>query len=154
MGDLAGTERIEVAAPAGALWRLRWDFSRLPEYNPDVSRVRLTRGAPEGEAGAMWEFVLAGDHGSHGVTLEVTESVPDRLVVASMRGALSAHERFEIEAAGPTACRATLTLWMDLPAQLEASARQVLLAGGRRQIRQELDAMARLLAGGNGAQIG
>lgn len=145
MADLAAEEHVEVAVPAHELWALRWDFSRLPEYNSDVREVRLTRSVGRGEAGARWEFLLATPQGAHPVVLEVTESIPDREVAAVMQGGMTANERFVVEPRGENACTATLSLWLDLPDGLSPSQRQATLEGGRREIRKELDAMRSVL---------
>jgi hypothetical protein len=146
--ELAGAERVEVAASAHDLWALRWDFRRLPEYNPHVGAVRRTRVVGPGEAGGRYEFALATPDGERRVTLEVTESVTDRLVATAMLGALAADERFEVTPLGWHSSAAELKLWLALPPGLDERRRSQLLEGGRLQIRQELDAMRALLEGG------
>src|SRR5271165_2243067 len=140
MAELAAEEHVEIAAPANEVWAYRLDFTNLPEYNHDVSGVeRVEDGSGAGGvagAGARYAFRLAAEHGSHPVTLTVT---------AAMKGGMSANEVFRVEPAGAGRCRATLSLWIDLPARLAADTALELLAGGRRQIRGELDAMQAVL---------
>lgn len=149
MSELAAVEQVEIAAPLAEVWAYRLDFTNLPEYNPDVSGVeRVADGSGDGGAagaGACDAFNLATEHGSHPVTLTTTGAVKDREVAATMKGGMSANEVFVVEPAGTGRCRATLSLWIDLPARLAADTALELLAGGRRQIRGELDAMQAVL---------
>lgn len=147
--ELAGAEYVLVAAPAHDLWTLRWDFTRLGEYNPQVSSLRQTTTAAAGRAGARFEFALLTPGAQSHVVLEVTECITDRLVATAMRGALSADERFWVTALGPRLCAGSLHLWLDLPQGLEEHRRRPLLEGARLQIRRELDAMRALLEGGS-----
>jgi len=149
VAELAAEEHVEIAAPANEVWAYRLDFTNLPEYNHDVSGVeRVEDGSGAGGvagAGARYAFRLAAEHGSHPVTLTVTAAVEGEEVAAAMKGGMSANEVFRVEPAGAGRCRATLSLWIDLPARLAADTALELLAGGRRQIRGELDAMQAVL---------
>ncbi len=151
MAALAGEERIEIDAPAADVWAYRLDFMNLPQYNPDVSAIERARdgSGPGGiaGAGAHYRFTLSTPVGPHPVTLTVTGVVEDREVRAEMAGGLSAHEVFVVDALGPTRCAATLSLWLDLPPSLDETVQADLLAGGRQQIRKELDLMGANLAG-------
>ncbi len=151
MSELAAEEHVDIAAPPAEVWAYRLDFTNLPEYNPDVSGVeRVEDGSGAGGdagTGARYAFSLATEHGAHPVTLTITAAVEGREVAASMKGGMSANEVFVVEPAGDGRCRATLSLWLDLPARLPADTALELLAGGRRQIRGELDAMRAVLEG-------
>lgn len=151
MPELAGEERATFGVPAAAVWRYRLDFANLPAYNPDVHGVvRVADGSGVGGvagAGARYEFSLSTPQGTHPVTLEVTAVVEDTEVSASMAGRMSATETFVVESTGPGSCRASLTLWLDVPAALPEPVRRQLLDGGRAQIRAELDAMCANLGG-------
>ncbi|MDA8356322.1 MAG: SRPBCC family protein [Actinomycetota bacterium] len=143
-------ETVEIAAPAPDVWALRLDFTRLPEYNPDVSEVnRIRSGSGIGGelgAGACYRFVLATSHGPHPVELAVSSVVEDREVVATMDGALRAREAFQVEALSPVRCRASLALWLELPAGIAPEVAEGVVEGGRRQIRAELDRMNEVLS--------
>jgi uncharacterized membrane protein len=149
MADLAANEHVEIAAPATAVWAYRLDFTNLPEYNPDVTGVeRVEDGSGPGGvvgAGAHYRFTLTTVHGSHPVTLRVTGAVEGEEVRAAMEGGMSAHETFRVEPIDDQRCRASLTLWIELPATIKSEMADKLLASGRRQIRGELDLMQAVL---------
>jgi hypothetical protein len=147
VSELAADEHVEVAATVHDLWLLRWDFSRLPEYNAGVGNVRRTRPPGGDGSGSRFEFDLATPAGPRRVVLDVTESVTDRVVGAVMNGTVGATERFVVEpvAGDDERCRARLTLWVDVPDDLAAEARHAILENGRHEVRRELDAMRHIL---------
>ena len=149
MAELAAEEQVEIAASAAVVWAYRLDFTNLPAYNPDVSGVeRVAAGSGPGGAagvGARYAFDLATQRGPHPVTLAITGALENESVSASMAGGLAANETFVVTALGEGRCRATLSLWLELPTGLAPEAARRLLAGGRAQIRGELDAMRSVL---------
>jgi len=149
MAELAAEERVEIDASAAHVWSYRLDFTNLPQYNPDVSAVtRATDGSGPGGAagpGAHYRFNLSTPVGPHPVTLTVTAAIEDKEVRAEMAGGISARETFTVEALGEKRCRATLSLWLDLPAGIGPESARRILAGGREQIRKELDLMEAVL---------
>ncbi|MHB8317701.1 MAG: SRPBCC family protein [Acidimicrobiales bacterium] len=153
MFQLAAEEHVLIAAPAHTVWEYRLNFTNLPTYNPSASEVvRVNDGSgvagPAG-VGAAYEFVLNTDFGPHRVTLTVTDLIVDRVVSAEMNAGLVARELFRVEpyqAAGKDHSRVSLTLWLDLPEELEQDTTTPLLEGGRSQVRDELDAMERILS--------
>lgn len=151
MPELAGEEHVKIAAPAAEVWAYRLRFANLPEYNPDVSdvqRVADGRGAGgEAGVGARYRFTLATAHGPHPVTLAVTGVTEGEEVSATMEGGLAATETFRVVPLAGGECRATLSLWLALPPGLPPETGRRLLAGGRDQIRAELDAMRAVFAG-------
>ncbi len=149
MAELAGEERVEVAASPSDVWRYRLDFTNLPAYNPDVADLERTvrGGEPDGLGpGAEYRFSLVTAQGSHPVTLAVTSVVSGREVSATMNGAMQAHETFVVQPADDGGSTVTLSLFMELPPGLPESARSGLLEHGRLQIRGELDAIAAVFA--------
>lgn len=146
MGDLAADESQHFDAPASEVWRYRLDFSNLPAYNPQVTEItRVTAGKGAGGdagAGAVYHLTLQTAHGSHPVTMTVTGVEEDTVVEAIMVGAMSANERFVVTPhADGAGCIAELKLWLELPEGAEGDVATALLAGGREQIRLELDGM-------------
>lgn len=151
--ELAGTETQDFAAGALEVWRYRLEFLNLPRYNPAVTEITLvTPGAgPGGDAGvgAAYHLTLQTEAGPHPVTMTVTGVEEGRRVDADMVGAMSANESFVVQPRPGGGCTAALTLWLELPPGLSAETTAQLLAGGRAQIRLELDHMAVELAGGD-----
>ncbi len=143
-------ETVEIDAPAAEVWHCRLDFTRLPEYNPDVAGVdRVGRGEGVGGhlgVGARYRFTLATGHGPHEVVLTVTAVEQDREVSAVMDGALRATETFRVTALGDRRCRAELALWLELPDGLSEDVAGGIIEGGRRQVRSELDRMRDVLS--------
>ena len=146
----------EIAVPAGEAWSYRLDFTNLPAYNPDVTElVRVADGSGLGGVaglGARYQFMLATPAGPHLVTLAVTRVVENAEVSADIEGAMTATETFRVEPSGDGACRVSLSLWLDIPGDTAPAVRDALLAGGRRQIRNELDAMQANLAAPSASQ--
>jgi hypothetical protein len=140
--------------PAHAVWAFRLDFANLPDYNPDVTGVeRVQDGQGVGGAtgtGARYRFELVDARGpgrTHPVelwTIAVEEGVS---VVAGMNGGNEAYEEFEVSPLGDGGCRATLSLWVTLPAGISPELASVAAAGSRQQIRKELDLMKVVLEG-------
>lgn len=153
MLQLAGEETVEITAAPGRVWSYRLDFTRLPEYNPDVSDlVCLEEGPPEDGVpgtGSRYRFTLATAHGPHQVELVVEQVVAGREVTASMAGGLSARETFIVDPLPGGRSRATLTLAIDVPDGWPAGTVAGMLDGGRRQIRGELDAIRSVLGNGS-----
>jgi hypothetical protein len=144
---------VEVAAPPEAVWALRLDFvAHLPAYNPAVRDiVRVAEGRGAGGAlgpGAAYAFQLDTPAGPHPVTMVVTAAEENRLIDADMQGAVGANERFTVEPLEGGGTRAAITLWVEVPPGVTGPDRDRVLAGGRHQIRAELQKMALLLAPG------
>jgi len=143
-------EAVEIDAPANEVWAYRLDFTRLPEYNPDV--VDVTRDRPGDGAGghrgsgARYRFTLNTAHGPHPVVLTVTAVEEGREVSATMDGAMRATETFRVTPLGPRRCRAVLALWLELPVGISEEVAGGIVEGGQRQIRGELDRMQAALS--------
>jgi hypothetical protein len=155
------------SVPAETVWRYRLDFSNLPEYNPDVSGVTRTGdGDPGGVggvlgAGARYSFRLADARapgGSQGVELWLVDAVEPTMVSAGMIGGTEAYEEFVVRPGdggdsgeggeggeSGEGCAATLTLWVDLPAELPEDVRAMAAAGSLEQIAKELRLMKEVL---------
>ena len=145
MNTPTAVEHITMAVSARKAWLYRLDFSNLSAYNPATSDIqRVENGAGVGGdlgVGARYEFVLSTPHGSHPVTLSITDAVEGELVAASMQSGMSATETFVVQAVDEGHCAATLTLWLELPEGLDEKTVAALSSSGRLQIRDELDRM-------------
>jgi hypothetical protein len=132
-------ESADIAASPRAVWDYRFDFVNLPAYNPDVSELVV-----EGSGvGARYSFQLSTPHGQHPVNLVVDAASFDAgagYVDASMKGAMSAFERFEVHGEDNQSS-ASLRLTMQLPDGLNEEQMSQLAEGGRVSIRLELDRM-------------
>jgi hypothetical protein len=151
MAELAAREQVDIAASPHEVWAYRLDFTNLPQYNPAVRDVRrVTDGAGAGGVagpGAAYEFTLTTPVGPHPVSLVVTDAVEGTRMSADMVGGMVANETFEVEPMDAVAgCRATLTLWLELPEGLAQDKAAQLLARGRADIRGELDLMREVFA--------
>jgi Polyketide cyclase / dehydrase and lipid transport len=152
MSELAAEEVQEFAASAHDVWKYRLEFVNLPAYNPNVTEIALaTPGTGAGGdvgAGAVYHLTLNTEVGPHPVVMTITKVVQDAQVDANMVGAMTAHEMFVVTPKdGGHGCVATLTLWLDLPPGVSAEKAAELLAGGRDQIRLELDGMLEQIDG-------
>ena len=96
--------------------------------------------------GATFRFDLEGPGGAFPIELEVMRTEVDRVVAIEMRGTLPAAEVFTIEplpddAAGPRS-RVSVALNLRIPDEYPPTSDGEMLAGGLRQLADELDAMA------------
>lgn len=166
MFQLAADEEVAIAASPHTVWEYRLDFTNLPAYNPAASNILRSCdgtgvGGPLG-AGAVYRFDLDLGIGPHEVTLTVTDVLADRAVSAEMNAGLVARETFTVgphdrgtepgagtsksAASDAEHCIASLKLWIDVPDGTPLEATAQLLEGGRRQIRDELDAINEILS--------
>ena len=157
MRELSTTVEHRIAAPPHDIWAYRLDFLNLPYYNPSVRNIeQLDAGHPDG-TGARYRFDLDMGAGSHPIDLEVTRVEPDHLVAIDMGGPLPAREEFTVsdpvpsEEGGPDAprsCVVAIALTLLVPDAFPPSADPGLVAGGRDQMRGELEQMAVILGQG------
>ena len=142
------------SVPADIVWRYRLNFANLPEYNPDVSGVERIRDGEGGGVtsvygpGARYTFTLADPRRpgqAQPVELWIVEAVEPWLVTARMKGVSEAYEEFVVRARDDGGCEATLTLWVTLPAGLDADVRAAAAAGSLEQIRKEIRLMKDVL---------
>jgi uncharacterized protein YndB with AHSA1/START domain len=150
MRERSSTVEREMAATPAEIWSYRLDFRNLPAYNPNVKNLeRAAEGGPDG-TGAIFRFDIDTPAGFFPVEIEVTRTVPERVVAIDMRGALPAAEVFTVEpfdGDGPLSSVA-ITLTLRIPDELPEKADDHLLADGLRQIGDELDGMAANLGAG------
>ena len=148
------TARFSV--PAEDVWAYRLDFGNLPEYNPDVSDVRMVaEGEPDDAGGirgpgARYAFRLADPRrpgSGHPVELWTVEAERSVLVAAGMSGGTDAYEEFVVRPLDGGGCEATLTLWVDLPDSLPPDVRAAAARGSLEQIEKELRLMKQVLEG-------
>ena len=140
--------------PADTVWGYRLDFTRLSEYNPDVSDItRVRDGDPAGVGavlgpGARYAFQLADPRQpgtSHPVELWLVEATRPVLVAAGMSGGHDAYEEFVVRPLDGGGCEATLTLWVTLPEGLPDDVVAAAAAGSQAQINREMRLMKELL---------
>jgi len=138
-------EAATVNAPPEAVYDLRVDFTRLPEYNPNVSNLRRTDGGHTSGAGAVYSFdVTVQDMGTVSSVLTVLEADrPGRVYTRTDSGVFSALEEVRFEPDGD-GTRVTFDVVVEMPDDMEAVAPMV-DASGREQVRLELDHMAKVL---------
>jgi uncharacterized protein YndB with AHSA1/START domain len=154
MRELSTTVELRIAAPPHDIWAYRLDFLNLPHYNPSVQGMeQLELNGPDG-TGARYRFDLDLGDGPHPIELVVTRVEPDHLVAIDMGGPLPAREEFTVSApsraedAGPgtpPSCVVAIALTLLVPDAFPESADPGLVAGGRDQMRGELEQMAALL---------
>jgi carbon monoxide dehydrogenase subunit G len=134
------------ASPEDA-FDLRCDFSRLAEYNPNVTNLRRTDGGDTIGAGAVYAFdVTVPDMGGT-IASVLTIVAAERPALVSTRtdsGVFSALEEVRFEPEGG-ATRITFDVVVTVPDEMEAVAPMV-DSSGREQVRLELDHMAKVLA--------
>ncbi|MEX2459542.1 MAG: SRPBCC family protein [Actinomycetota bacterium] len=140
------TESGTVDAPPEAAYDLRADFTRLADYNPNVTNLRRTDGGDALGAGAVYAFdvTIADMGGTVSSVLTVLEAEhPSRVATRTDSGVFSALEevRFEPEGGGT---RVTFDVIVELPDDMEAIA-PIVDSSGREQVRLELDHMAKVL---------
>jgi len=149
MREQSGTVEREMSGTPAAIWAYRLDFRNLPGYNPNVKNLEhLKDGAGDG-VGSTYRFDLVGPAGSFPVEIEVSRTEPDRVVAIEMRGALPAAEVFTIEpladkdSESGSRSSVAVALTLRIPDEFPEAGDEALLAGGLRQLADELDAMAR-----------
>ncbi len=143
--EVSYSEEGRVPGPPEAAYDLRVDFTRLPEYNPNVSNLVRTDGGHTSGAGAVYGFDMTmPDMGAVSGVISVLEADrPSRVYTRTDSGVFSALEevRFVPDSEGT---RVTFDVVVEVPDDMEAVAPMV-DASGREQVRLELDHMAKVL---------
>jgi len=139
--ELGFAEDVTIGAPVEAVYAYRLDFTRLPDYNPNVSNIRRTGGAEVG-VGAEYGFDISIEEmggASMPQTLKVVEAEePTRIVFEVGPGYAREICTFEPNAEGGT--HVVFAYATYVPDELDnEEGRALIEASGRRQARLELD---------------
>ena len=141
MPELGFAEDIEIGAPVEAVYAYRLDFARLPDYNPNVSNLRRTRGAEPG-VGAEYSFdVSIEEMGGAAMpqTLKVVEAEQPTRIVFEV-GPWYAREICTFEPSAEGGTHVVFAYATYVPDELDnEEGRALIEQSGRRQARLELD---------------
>ena len=82
MSTFRGRQEVTIAAPLEEVWTYGMDLSKIPEYNPRVTKVELDGGDSQRAAGVSYQCHLVG--GRHRCTEEDVEIVPMARIVTRL----------------------------------------------------------------------
>jgi uncharacterized protein YndB with AHSA1/START domain len=148
MPELGFAEDVKIGAPIEAVYEYRLDFTRLSDYNPNVSNLRRTDGGSDLGVGAEYFFdVSIEEMGGAAMpqTLKVIEAESPTRIVFEV-GPWYAREicTFEPESGGGT--HVVFAYATYVPDELDnEEGRALIEQSGRRQARLELDAIKKHL---------
>jgi uncharacterized protein YndB with AHSA1/START domain len=149
--ELGFAEDVVIAVPPQQVYEYRLDFTKLPEYNPNVSNLRRTDGGGEPGVGAEYAFdVSIEEMGGAQMpsTLKVIEAeAPARIVFET--GPWYAREICTFEPSGDGGTHLVFAYVTYVPDELDnEEGRALIESSGRKQARLELDLMKQNLEGG------
>jgi Polyketide cyclase / dehydrase and lipid transport len=152
MPELGFAEDVKIGAPIEAVYAYRLDFTRLPDYNPNVSNLRRIDGGSDLGVGAEYSFdAWIEEMGGAAMpqTLKVIEAESPTRIVFEV-GPWYAREicTFEPDGGGTHVVFAYATY---VPDELDnEEGRALIEQSGRRQARLELDLIKENLEGFRG----
>ena len=142
MPELGFAEDVTIGAPVEAVYAYRLDFTRLPDYNPNVSNIRRTDGGAELGVGAEYGFDISIEEmggASMPQTLKVVEADEPTRIVFEV-GPWYAREICTFEPNGEGRTHVVFAYATYVPEELDnEDGRALIEASGRRQARLELD---------------
>ena len=142
MPELGFAEDVTIGAPMEAVYAYRLDFSRLPDYNPNVSNIRRTDRGGELGVGSEYAFDISIEEmggASMPQTLKVVEAEQPTRIVFEV-GPWYAREICTFEALAEGGTHVVFAYATYVPDELDnEEGRALIEASGRRQARLELD---------------
>lgn len=137
MAEVRYVEGEEIAAPVERVYAYRLDFTTLPDYNPNVSNLRLT-----GEGEYLFDLTMGGH--TIEVPIRLVEAIPnERIVIETGPGYMARETCAFARTANGTRCVFDTTL--TIPGDLDDATAQAVAAQGSEQVRIELDLMKKNL---------
>ena len=148
MPELGFAEDIEIGATPEAVYAYRLDFTKLPDYNPNVSKLRRTDGGGDPGAGAQYMFDISIEEMGGAAmpqTLKVVEAdAPTRIVFEV--GPWYAREICTFEPLAEGGTHVVFAYATYVPDELDnEEGRALIEQSGRRQARMELELMKKNL---------
>lgn len=145
MQEPTAVEKITINAPASDIWSYRLDFLNLCDYNPGVSNLVQVEQGDSAGVGARYRFDLDSGGDPHPVELWVTDTIESQSVSVSMKSGLNASEIFSVKSSGDNESEVTLSLWLELPPNLDLSLVEALSKSGKDQLKIELELIKEIL---------
>jgi uncharacterized protein YndB with AHSA1/START domain len=142
MPELGFAEDVTIGAPIEAVFGYRLDFTRLPDYNPNVSDLRRTDGGSDPGVGAEYSFDVSieeMDGAQMPNTLKVIEAESPTRIVFEV-GPWYAREICTFEPIDGGGTHVVFAYATYVPDELDnEEGRALIEASGRRQARLELN---------------